>query len=163
MSVNAADTVFREATLADVPAMFEVRTSVIENAMSWERLAELGITPASVAASLMTDCKGWVAERDGRTVAFAIADGSDASIFALFVRPEHAGCGIGTRLLELAVLWLRQRGAAVISLTTGPGTRAAGFYARRGWVEVGIQSNGEVRFELRRGGSCDEPPAMPIE
>ena len=148
---SADETVFREATIADVPAMFDVRTAVTENAMSWERLAELGITPASVAASLMTDCRAWVAELQGRVVGFAIADGSDASIFALFVRPECEGRGIGTRLLDLAVNWLWARDAPVVSLTTGPGTRAAALYARRGWTEVGVKPNGELGFELRRG------------
>lgn len=143
-------TVFREAGVADVPGMFDVRTAVTENAIGWERLAELGITPASVAASLMSTCNAWVAERDDGIVGFAIADETEASIFALFVRPGCEGRGIGTRLLDLAVQWLWQKDKTVIFLTTGPGTRAAGFYARRGWNAVGVQPSGELGFELHR-------------
>jgi GNAT superfamily N-acetyltransferase len=125
---------------------------VRENAMTWEQLDALGITPASVAASLMTHRKAWVAERGESIVGFAMADQSDGSIFALFVRPADEGRGIGSRLLDLAVQWLWQRGRTVIMLTTGPGTRAAAFYARRGWTDVGIQPNGEIRFERHRHG-----------
>jgi GNAT superfamily N-acetyltransferase len=153
LTAVAGDIVLREATVADVPAMFDVRTAVRENAMSWEQLADVGITPASVAASLMTHRKAWVAERGEAIVGFAMADESDGSIFALFVRPADEGCGIGTRLLELAVQWLWQRGKTVVTLTTGPGTRAAAFYARRGWTDAGIAPNGEVRFDLRRDSS----------
>ena len=148
--MSTPEIVFREATVADVPAMFAVRTSVVENAMTWEQLAALGITPATVATSLMTHRKAWVAERGDVIVGFAMADDADGSIFALFVRPDHEGSGIGTRLLDLAVGWLWQRGKHVVTLTTGPGTRAAAFYARRGWTDVGIQSNGEVGFAFRR-------------
>ena len=153
MTTIALDIIFREATVADVPAMFDVRTSVVENAMTWEQLANLGITPATVAASLMTDHKAWVAERGEKIVGFAIADESDGSIFALFVRPADEGRGVGTRLLDLAVQWLWQRGRNVVTLTTGSGTRAAAFYRTRGWQDAGIQPNGEIRFELRRDGS----------
>src|SRR5687767_3861028 len=150
MTATAAHIVFREATVADVPAMFGVRTSVIENAMTWEQLAALDITPATVAASMMMDRRAWVAERGDAIVGFAMADDADGSIFALFVRPNDEGRGVGTRLLDLAVQWLWNRGRRVVTLTTGPGTRATAFYARRGWADVGIQPNGEVRFELRR-------------
>ena len=146
------DIVFREANAADVPAMFDVRTSVVENAMTWEQLADVGITPATVAASLMTHRKAWVAERGDEIVGFAMADENDGSIFALFVRPADEGRGIGTRLLDLAVRWLWDRGTSVVTLTTGPETRAAAFYARRGWRDVRILPNGEVRFELGCNG-----------
>jgi GNAT superfamily N-acetyltransferase len=151
MSVASTEIVIREATVADVPAMFHVRTSVVENAMTWEQLAARGITPASVAAALMTDHKAWVAERGDDVIGFVVANDSDGSIFALFVRPAEEGQGVGTRLLDFAVQWLRARGRTAISLSTGPGTRAAAFYARRGWRDVRIEPGGEVRFELPSG------------
>jgi GNAT superfamily N-acetyltransferase len=149
LSDEPAGIVFRQATIGDIPAMFDVRTSVVENAMTWEQLADAGITPASVAASLMAHRRAWVAERGEWIVGFSMADDTDGSIFALFVRPSDEGRGVGTRLLDLAVQWLSTRGRRVITLTTAPGTRASAFYARRGWIDVGTQPNGEVRFELR--------------
>ena len=60
----------RVATEADVPAIFEVRTSVRENHLSLEGLAARGITPASVAEMIRTTMRAWVAEVDGEVVAF---------------------------------------------------------------------------------------------
>jgi hypothetical protein len=78
---------FREATGADVPGISRVRTSVVENALTVEQLEERGITNASVAASFLTDSKGWVALQEEEIVAFSIADRATQSIFALFVLP----------------------------------------------------------------------------
>jgi GNAT superfamily N-acetyltransferase len=145
--------VFREAGAADMPGIAHVRTSVTENLLTPAQLAERGITNASVAASLLTHRKGWVAERAGEIVAFSMADRADASIFALFVLPGYEERGLGSRLLDLALGWLWQTGAEAVWLTTGPGTRAARFYARRGWAQAGNAPGGDVRFELRRPAS----------
>jgi hypothetical protein len=42
----------REATAADVAAIFAVRTAVNENLLTLEQMARRGITPETVAASL---------------------------------------------------------------------------------------------------------------
>lgn len=55
----------REAVLTDIPAIFAVRTAVKENSATMQRLAEIGITPISVAEALQSHCKGWVADDDG--------------------------------------------------------------------------------------------------
>ena len=94
----ADDTVmFRIAAAADVPAIARVRTSVRENLLTIEQLAERGITNESVAASFAVDHRGWVA-----IVGFSIADRATRSIFALFVLPGHEGRGIG----GLELVWL---------------------------------------------------------
>jgi GNAT superfamily N-acetyltransferase len=142
--------VFREAGSVDVPGMLRVRTSVNENMLTREQLAERGITEESVSASLLLNRRGWVAECDGNVVAFSMADRQHGSIFALFVLPEYEKKGLGSRLLDLAVEWLWQSDIERIWLTTVRDTRAAKFYRLHGWVCVGEQPNGEVRFELRR-------------
>ena len=144
------DIVYREAREADLPAMTVVRTSVAENHLSVAQMAARGITNASVAASFGADAKGWVAERDGAIVAFAIADRASGAIFALFVMPGDAGRGIGGRLLARAVGWLWDNGAARAWLETREGTRAAAFYARRGWVAVDSDGRGSIRYECAR-------------
>jgi GNAT superfamily N-acetyltransferase len=138
----------REATAADLPGITRVRTSVRENLLTVEQLRARGITEASVAASFLGDSKGWVAEHAGEIVAFAIADRATRSIFALFVLPEWEGRGLGSQLLDLALGWLRANGAGVVWLTTGPETKAARFYERRGWVATGRQGGGDTRYEI---------------
>jgi len=142
--------VLREANSADLPGISRVRTSVRENLLTLEQLAERGITEESVAASLLLNGKGWVAECDGEVVAFSMADRQNGSIFVLFVLPGYEGKGLGTRLLDAAVEWLRQNGIERIWLTTARGTRAARFYRLRGWVCDAELPNGELHFELTR-------------
>jgi GNAT superfamily N-acetyltransferase len=149
------DFVIREAIADDLPAISRVRTSVRENHLSAEQLRERGITNESVAASFLAESKGWVAVRDGEIVAFAIADRAAASIFALFVLPEWEGRGLGSRLHDQALAWLAEMGVARVWLTTGPGTKAAGFYERRGWIATGRAEHGDTRYELNFTG----PPA----
>ena len=142
--------VLREARAADMPGISHVRLSVKENALSVEQLTARGITNASVAASLLTHRRGWVAARNGEIVAFSMADKANCSIFALFVLAEYEGRGLGSRLLTLALDWLWDSGAERVWLSTSPGTRAARFYAKRGWSQTGEAAYGDVRFEITR-------------
>lgn len=138
---------FREASASDMPGISHVRTSVTENLLTQEQLAQRGITNESVAASFLADSRGWVAEHDGQIVGFSIADRKSHSIFALFVLPAFEGRGIGRRLLDLAMEWLWANGSDRVWLTTAQGTRAAGFYERRGWIANGRGEHGDVRYE----------------
>ncbi len=143
------DTVFREATVRDVPDLFRVRTSVTENLMTMGQLAQRGITTSSIAAALSSDARGWVAERQGTVVAFSLADRASGTILALFVLPAFGGQGMGTSLLDLALEWLWECGLDRAWLTTAPGTRAARFYEARGWVAAsGLTADGEMHFEI---------------
>ena len=142
--------VFREATGADLPGITRVRTSVVENALTIAQLEERGITNASVAASFLKDSKGWVALQGEEIVAFSIADRATQSIFALFVLPGYEDRGIGGTLLDSALRWLWDNGAASVWLTTGPGTKAARFYEKRGWTCTGRGPRGDLRYERGR-------------
>ncbi len=146
--MSSRGTVVREAIATDLPGISRVRTSVRENLLTAEQLRARGITNESVAASFLADSKGWVAEHAGEIVAFAIADRGALSVFALFVLPEWEDRGLGSRLLDLATGWLRENGAGVIWLSTGAGTKAAGFYERRGWVAAGRHEHGDIRYEI---------------
>ena len=147
---NPSNIVVREARGTDLPGISRVRTSVVENLLTREQLDQRGITEASVAASFLADSKGWVALSGDEVVAFSIADRASRSIFALFVLPQFEGRGLGSQLFDMAVDWLWANGADLVWLTTGPDTRAAGFYERRGWVATGTTETGDVRYELRR-------------
>ena len=131
-----------------MPDLFRVRTAVTENHLSAEQLDRHGITHASVAAMLAgDDAAAWVAEADGVVVGFSMAVRSERTVFALFVLDAWQGRGVGTRLLDAAVAWLRSHGVDRPWLKTGADTRAVAFYERRGWRNCGADENGEVRFE----------------
>lgn len=141
----------RLAIPADIPAVFEVRTGVRENHMSMAELAAIGVTPDTLSGMLEGDGRGWVAEEEGRVLAFAMADAADATVFALFVRDGCEGRGLGRLLMAEAEQWLFARGCAQIWLETDSDltVRANGFYRHLGWTDDGLQDDGQVRFIKR--------------
>ncbi|OTP68840.1 Histone acetyltransferase HPA2 [Caballeronia sordidicola] len=141
----------RVATIEDVPSLFDVRTSVRENHMSIADLASVNITPETIAAMLTGEGRGWVAEDLGRVVAFAMANATEATIFAVFVRPEYEGIGIGRLLMREAEQWLSTRGCGEIWLRTdrNPKVRSNGFYQRLGWKNEGVQEDGQNQYTKR--------------
>ena len=92
----------RDATEGDIPTIFEVRTSVWENHLSVEQMAQLGVTFESIREALREHPCVWVAEREGQIVGFSMVSVEDACMFAAFVRPEREGLGIGRQLVERA-------------------------------------------------------------
>ncbi len=136
--------VFREATIEDIPALSEIRLSVRENILSDPRK----VTHEMYVAYLSESGKGWLCEVDGKVVGFSVASQAEASIWALFVKPEYEGKGIGRRLLRLATDWLFDMGVVSITLSTDAGTRADRFYEGQGWRRGEIKYGGEVRYLL---------------
>ncbi len=125
----------RKARPADLPAMAEVRISVIENHLSIEQMAARSITPEKVTAEIAAgDLGAWVAEQNGEIVAFSMADRRDASIFALFTKPGCEGRGYGSQLLAEAEAWLAEQDHREFWLSTARGSTAEKFYAHRGWM-----------------------------
>lgn len=102
--------------MADVAAMFKVRTSVRGNTLTRDESASLGITPEAIAQSSRS-----------------AVDLEDACLFAAFVLPEHEGQGLGRRLVQAAEAALFARHPAAW-LETGAASRATGFYRRLGWA-----------------------------
>jgi GNAT superfamily N-acetyltransferase len=138
--------IFREATIEDIPALSALRLSVKENMLS-----DPGrITFEMYESYLSVRGKGWLCEVDDEMVGFSVASSADASIWALFVKREYEGKGIGTRLLRLATGWLFQAGAQRVTLTTEANTRADKFYERQGWGRSEISNSREVRYTLIR-------------
>jgi GNAT superfamily N-acetyltransferase len=127
----------REGAIADLPEITRIRTSVAENHLSVEQMAEIGITHDSIAAEMAAGDFGcWVAVDGAAITGFAMADRRDGTIFALFMDAAHEGKGHGSALLEACEDWLRNKGHAEACLTTGRDTRAIAFYLRRGWRET---------------------------
>lgn len=138
----------RAALASDVPGIFAVRTSVTENLLTAQQLADIGITPASIAQMIAATPCAWVAVQDGIVIGFAMIDWEEGALFAAFVLPRYEGFGIGKMLVRMAEDALFQH-HTMIWLETGATTRAAGFYRHLGWQVLG-EMGGDLRMEKRR-------------
>jgi GNAT superfamily N-acetyltransferase len=90
----------------------------------------------------------WVAEYGGRVVGltgvflhYAVEfDGAYGRLLGLVVDEPYRGRGIGKKLLEVAEAWLRERGIAKLTLTSGHQRKEAHeFYRRLGYTETGLR------------------------
>ena len=153
----------------DIETLFDIRTSVVENHQSREEIAELGITPESVAKMLTTDCCAWIAEIEDRSIGFSIANATEKTILGMFILPDFEGQGVGRTLMQAAESWLwstvpclakagravdrlpRSKGIKEIWLVTGndPNLRAYGFYQHLGWNPVGVETEGDFKGEMK--------------
>src|SRR5262245_49768815 len=133
----------RQAVANDVAGMQRVRRAVREN-----RLVSTVIRDEDVLEAIERTGRGWVVEAEGEVVGFAIGNGTNGNIWALFVDPDHERRGHGRRLHDAMTQWLRSRGVARLWLTTEPGTRAQKFYESAGWRFTGTTPGGEARYEL---------------
>jgi GNAT superfamily N-acetyltransferase len=136
--------IFREITIEDIPALFDVRTAVRENAFTREGLYSAGIT----SQPLKTCCAPAIA------VGFAsvIRKSSDSqwrtgkqrSFGLLPFYPSMKGGG--SKLLNLAENWLWEIGWKEIWLSTSldTGLRAYSFYKKHGWVDAEVQTNQRI-------------------
>lgn len=136
---------FRQANTNDIAAMSQIRLSVTENVLSDPNR----ITRAMYEDFLEAAGRGWVAESDGKIIAFCYAAKVDGSIWALFVRPGHEGQGVAKSLLALAVNWLFDSGHERVHLSTGANTRADRFYAAQGWARSPV-SDTEIAYYLTK-------------
>ena len=140
------------ATPDDIETLFDIRTGVAQNHQSREELSHLGVTPDRLAEMLRSRSRAWLCHAEGSAAGFAMADAARATVFALFVRPEFEGRGVGRRLMDEAEAWLFAQGWDQIWLATGSdeSLRAWGFYRHLGWVPAGVLDDGQVRFVKRR-------------
>lgn len=139
----------RLANLADIDAIFDIRTSVHENHLSRDQLAEMGITLNTIRQAILESPCAWVAEVNGVSVGFSMADAEDGCVFAAFVLPEFEGHGLGRRLMDKAEAFLFQH-HQTIWLETAEASRASGFYRALGWQPVENLPEGDIRFEKNR-------------
>lgn len=139
----------RDASEKDIPQIFEVRTSVRENHLSIEQMAEIGVTPQTILEAIRKEPCIWVALDGDQVVGFSMGNSEDACLFAAFVRPEREGRGIGRLLVERAEAFLFERSPSIWLHTDGS-SRAAGFYEELGWKRATLWQGGEYRFEKQR-------------
>ena len=141
----------RAATANDVDTLCAIRTSVVQNHLSLEQMADLGITPQVLADTLSAAPCAWVAEVDGQAVGFSMVDLAGGEVFAMFVLPTHESLGLGRRLMAVAEAALFERHERVYLVTDGrEEVRANGFYQRLGWSVAGRVDGDDVRYEKGR-------------
>ena len=138
----------RAATEADIDTLFDIRTSVIQNHLSMQQLSDLGITAATLAEAVRSGTSAWIAELGGTAAGFAMVDAEAGEVFALFVRPEFEGRGLGRLLLNEAEKELFRHHDRICLVTDGHAhIRANGFYLHLGWSFACRVDERDVRYE----------------
>ena len=146
---------YRQMVRDDVPAVFDVRFSTVENSITVCELADdYGITPESLAVAMGEHARGWLCEHDGRAVGFAMGDSLTGEVTVVAVRPDYEGHGIGKAVLGHVCAWLFDNRHEEIWLLTppAPATRALGFYRRLGWTRSGEMVGDDEMLKLHRAG-----------
>ena len=136
--------IFREANPDDIKQMQIVRNAVKENILSNPML----VTYKHYVEYISIRGKGWVCKIGGQIVGFAIVDLIDNNIWALFLKSEYEGRGIGIQLHDRMLDWYFHQTKEKVWLGTSPNTRAEKFYRKRGWKEVGHHGADEIKFEM---------------
>ena len=156
---------YRDATVADIPALVQLVTSAYRGDASragWTTEADLldgdRIDPGVLRADIERPrSRVLVAERDGVVVACAhVAVEGDAGYFGMFaVRPELQGSGTGHALLAEAERVVRDEWALPAMRMTVIDLRdeLIAWYERRGYRRTGIRKPfpyGDTRFGVPR-------------
>lgn len=148
--------IVRVAGTEDIEALFSIRTSVTQNHLSREELAKMGITPESLHELISAEPCAWLAEVEGVAAGFSMADQEEGSVFAMFVRPEFEGRGLGRMLMERAEEALFRKHRTIWLVTSAASeVRANGFYRKLGWQPVAVLEGGDLRYEKRASEASD--------
>jgi len=143
---------YRKMTPSDLPAVFSVRLSTIENAITMKELEDdYGITLDSLAKAMSSHVSGRLCEDSEIVVGFSMGDRLDGEVQVVAVLPEYEGNGIGKSLLAKVQNWLFSEGHEEIWLGSNPDPtiRAYGFYRKLGWQATGRMKGYDEIMVLR--------------
>ena len=147
---------YRKMNVDDLPAVFSVRFSTIENAITMEELEEdYEITPKSLAEAMSSHVCGWLCEDTKTVVGFSMGDRFNGEVQVVAVLPNYEGCGIGKTLLNEVQKWLFSEEHKEIWLGANPDPtlRAYGFYRKLGWQATG-RMKGYNEIMVLRNAEC---------
>jgi GNAT superfamily N-acetyltransferase len=144
--------VFREIEKSDIKDIIDIRVSTKENHFSMADLAQVGVTPESIAEWLEDSVKGWLCEISGKPVGFAMADSKTAEVLVVACYPEFEKKGIGRALMHIIQDWLWSFGHDEIWLWSDPDPciRAYGFYRKLGYEPTGVTKGKDEMLKLKR-------------
>jgi ribosomal protein S18 acetylase RimI-like enzyme len=148
---------FREATAADVDAMFTLRARTRENPLARAELAARGITPASTRLALRSgQLRCWVCTQRAVLVGFCSGDARTGEVLVVAVHGDFEGTGVGRRLLDLVGRALHGAGCQRLWLAADPDPRhrAHGFYRALGWRATGRRADSGDEILERAGGAA---------
>ena len=133
----------RELKEKDISACADILMAVYNNELwqcRWTKeTAEAYLTDFFVHKKFV----GYVAEENDAVIGALFAhekiwwNNSEVFIEEMFVTPVKQGRGIGTALLSETEKYIREKGLAVITLTTNRYTPAPKFYGKNGFSECG--------------------------
>lgn len=132
--------IYRPARPDDIAACIVLRGQTRENAVSAERLAQLGITESSWSAQVAADeLPGVIASSGDRLLGYCFGDARNGEIVVLALLPEAEGQGLGRALLAqtCAVLQARGHRRLFLGCSANPAHRSHGFYRHLGWRPTG--------------------------
>lgn len=143
--------VYRSATASDIAECIEIRGNTRDNAVSVERLKELGVTQASWAADVASGrLPGYVCVDEDRVVGYCYGDRNTGEIVVLAVLPDWEGKGVGKRLLNSLVMDFAALGHRRLFLGCSSKSqfRSHGFYRHLGWISTGrLYANRDEELE----------------
>ena len=157
------DTVVRRATKADLPVLGRLGALLVKTHHDLDTRRFIDVTPqteAGYAYYLGTQLAApniavLVAERDGAVIGYAYTgvEGRDymslrgpaGVLYDILVDPEHRGQGIGRKLLEAALAFLKEHGAPRVVLSTAEQNEAAQhLFASAGFRRTMIEMTREL-------------------
>lgn len=144
---------YRPMTEADLPAVFSVRLSTVENAITMEELRDdYGVTPESLARAMQSHVRGWLCEDGDVVVGFSMGNRSNGEVQVVAVRPDYEGRGVGQSVLQRVADWLFSQGHEQIWLGANPDPdiRAYGFYRKLGWQAAGRSKGSDEVMVLQK-------------
>lgn len=139
--------VIRQAAAADVPAIVEMladdplgaRRERLGSARYAEAFAEIDADPRQVLAVAVSGDEVIGTLQLTFIPGLSRVGATRALIEAVRVRADHRGAGLGARLVEWAIEAARDRGAAMVQLTTDASRKDAHrFYERLGFEPTHI-------------------------
>ena len=132
--------IFQPALAQDAAAFITLRGQTRQNAVSAERLAELGITALSWAGLMRSgNLSGHACHANGLLAGYCFGDIASGEIIVLALLPELENMGAGKTVLALVMDDLYRHGHRRLFLgcSSDPASRSYGFYRHLGWVPTG--------------------------
>ncbi len=131
---------YRRAVVADAAGCVSLRGRTRENAVSAQRLADIGITVESWGDHIRTGkLPGHVCTHQGELAGYCFGDRGTGEVVVLALLPAFEGQGMGKELLGRVVQDLVAAGhdRLFLGCSNDPASRSHGFYRHLGWRPTG--------------------------
>lgn len=131
---------YRPALPGDSAECVRLRGLTRENAISEQRLADIGITSQTWGEDIRSgELPGYICQDGDQMVGYCFGAAKTGEVVVLVALPSHEGRGIARHLLGLVSNTLTQLGHRRLFLgcSSDPNVRSYGFYRHLGWRSTG--------------------------